>query len=420
LNRLLDIRSYFYKVGFAFRALKIRNYKLFFSGQIVSLLGTWIQNIALGWLVYRLTGSSLWLGVVGFAGQIPALFISPFAGVFADRLNRRKVLLIAQSVSMLLAFIMATLVFTDNIKVWHIVVIASINGMVMAFDTPFRHAFLIEMVGGKDLLQNAIALNSTLINSARFIGPMIGGFLIAWVGEGLCFLINGISFFSVIGALLAMRLNSANLNRSHSSIFAELREGFNYSFSLKPIRYLLILVVTTSFFGLPFQVFLPVFAKEILGGDSQMLGFLTGAVGAGALTGAFYLASRSSIKGLPRFIQWTAILFGLGLMGFSLSSNTFLSLALLFVAGFGMIAHFASTNTLLQTIVDDEKRGRVMSFYGMSFLGFTPLGSLMLGSITDVIGVPITILISGSFCLLAAFLYSRRVGIVKQSLNMSA
>ncbi|HOP04462.1 MAG TPA: MFS transporter [Tenuifilaceae bacterium] len=408
MNRFLDIRSYFQKVGFAFRALRIRNFKLFFSGQIISLLGTWIQNIALGWLIYRLTGSAFWLGIVGFAGQIPALFLTPFAGVFADRLNRRKILILVQIIPMILAFTMATLVITDRIQVWQIILIASINGMVMAFDTPFRHAFLLEMVGEKELLQNAIALNSTLINSARFIGPMIGGILIAAIGEGGCFIVNGVSFLAVVFALISMKVIPATSNKEHGSILTELKEGFQYSFNFKPIRYLLILVVSTSFFGLPFQVFLPVFAKEILSGDSQMLGFLTGAVGAGALTGAFFLASQRSIKRLPNFILISAILFGLGLMGFSLSTFSALSIPLLFVVGFGMISQYASANTLLQTIVDDSKRGRVMAFYGMSFLGITPLGSLLLGTVTKSIGVPYTLLISGTFCLIAAAFYARR------------
>ena len=331
---------------------------------------------------------------------------------FADRLNRRKVLILVQIIPMILAFTMATLVFTDKIQVWQIVMIASINGMVMAFDTPFRHAFLLELVGEKDLLQNAIALNSTLINSARFIGPMIGGVLIAAIGEGGCFFVNGVSFLAVVFALISMKVISTTSNKDRGSVLVELKEGLKYSFNFKPIRYLLILVVSTSFFGLPFQVFLPVFAKEILGGDSQMLGFLTGAVGAGALTGAFYLASRRNTKGLPNLILISAILFGLGLMAFSLSSLTVLSIPLLFVVGFGMISQYASANTLLQTIVEDSKRGRVMAFYGMSFLGITPLGSLLLGTVTKAIGVPYTLLISGSFCLVAAAFYARRKKIV--------
>ncbi|MDY0254122.1 MAG: MFS transporter [Tenuifilaceae bacterium] len=417
MNRLLDIRSYFHRVGFAFRALRNRNFRLFFMGQIVSLMGTWIQNIALGWLVYRLTDSAVWLGVIGFSGQIPALFLTPFAGVFADRLDRRKVLIVAQVVPMILAFTMGTLILTDIVQVWHIALIAALNGVVIAFDNPFRHAFLVDMIGDKELLQNSIALNSTLFNSARFIGPMIGGFLIAWVGEGICFMINGVSFLGVVFSLVAMNVKPVNRNPHHASVFSDLVEGARYAFSFKPIRFLLLLVVTTGFFGLPFQVFMPVFAKDILGGGSQLLGFLTGALGAGALTGAIYLASRKNVSTLPKLILSSAIVFALGLMSMSLSTSIALSLVLLYITGFGMIVQYASTNTLIQTIVDDGKRGRVMSLYGMSFLGVTPLGSLLLGTISGSIGVQITLLASSVVCLVAVAIYSRRVKVVKEAIG---
>lgn len=417
MNRLLDIRPYFQRVGFAFRALKNRNFKIFFLGQLVSLMGIWIQNIALGWLVYRLTDSAVWLGVIGFAGQIPALFLTPFAGVFADRLNRRKVLIVTQIIPMAMAFTMAALILTNSVLVWHIAAVAVINGIVLAFDNPFRHSFLLEMIGNKELLQNAIALNSTLFNSARFIGPMIGGLLIALVGEGYCFLINGITFSAVVISLLVINVSPTNKNTGHKSVISDLVEGAKYAFSFKPIRFLLILVVTTGFFGMPFQVFLPVFARDILGGDSQLLGFLTGALGAGALTGAVYLASRKGMKQLPRMIFFAAILFAMGLMSLSLSTSIILSLVLLYFTGFGMIIQYASTNTLIQTIVDDSKRGRVMALYGMSFLGVTPVGSLLLGAVSGAIGVQITLFISSIVCLGAAALFSRRVNIVKAALE---
>jgi MFS family permease len=417
MNRLLDIRSYFQKVGFAFRALKNKNFKVFFLGQLVSLMGAWIQNIALGWLVYRLTDSAVWLGIIGFSGQIPALFLTPFAGVFADRINRRKVLIATQIIPMVMAFSMAALILTNSVLVWHIVAVALINGIVLAFDNPFRHSFLLEMIGDKELLQNAIALNSTLFNSARFIGPMIGGFLIAVVGEGYCFLINGITFTAVVISLLVIKVSPTNLNAERKSIISDLVEGAKYAFSFKPIRFLLILVATTGFFGMPFQVFLPVFARDILGGDSQLLGFLTGALGAGALTGAVYLASQKGMKQLPRMIFFAAIAFALGLMALSLSSNISLSLILLYFTGFGMIVQYASTNTLLQSIVDDSKRGRIMALYGMSFLGVTPVGSLLLGAISGEVGVQITLFASSIVCLGAAVLFSRRINFVKAALD---
>ncbi len=415
--RYLDINSYFQKVGFAFRALKSPNFKLFFYGQIVSLLGTFIQNLALGWLIYRLTDSPFLLGVIGFAGQIPSLVLTPFAGVFADRLNRRKVLITTQTISMAMAFLLTFLFFTDRIEIWHIIVISIVNGMSLAFDTPFRHAFLVEMVGNKDLLPNAIALNSTLINSARFVGPTVGGFLIAWFGEGYCFLINGVSFLAVIGSLMAMKVIPLNKGKHRGSIMFELVEGFKYSFNFKPIRYLILFVVAMGFFGLPFQVFLPVFAKDILHGDSQMLGYLTGSMGAGALLGAFYLASQKGVSGIPKSILYTSFAASFGLIAFSLSNNPILSIILIFFTGFGMIAQFAATNTLLQHIVDDDKRGRVVALYGMSFMGITPLGSLLLGSISPWAGVQITLVASGVFCLLAAIIYFKRLPVIQKEVS---
>lgn len=417
MNRYLDINLYFNKVGFAFRALKSKNFKLFFIGQIVSLLGTFIQQIALGWLIYSLTNSAVYLGVIGFAGQIPALILTPIAGVYADRMNRRKVLIAAQTVAMFMALLMALLYFTGLIQVWHIIVIAIINGMAMAFDTPFRHAFLLEMVGDRELLQNAIALNSTLINSARFIGPMIGGFIIALVGEGYCFLINGLSFLAVIIAFMSMKVTPVNKGKTHDSIIKELIEGFQYSYSFKPIKYLLLLVITTGFFGLSYQVFLPVFARDVLHGNSQMLGFLTGTMGAGALTGAFYLASRKGILGIPRMILIAAITFSVGLMGFSLSEDPAISLVMMYFVGFGMIVQFASANTLIQTIVDEDKRGRVVALYGMSFMGITPLGSLLLGTITPWAGVQYTIFASAFICFVVAINFSRRLPIIQKMVS---
>lgn len=412
--RYIDIRSYFNRVGFAFRALTSPNFRKFFYGQIVSLMGTYIQNLALGWLIYRLTNSPFLLGVIGFAGQIPSLFLTPIAGVYADRVNRRMVLIGSQALSMVMAFTLAILYLADVIQIWQIVLIAVVNGIALAFDTPFRHAFLLEMVGERDLLQNAIALNSTLINSARFIGPTIGGFIIAWAGEGWCFVINGFSFMAVIASLLSMRVKPLNVHHHKGSILQELAEGLRYSYRNKTIRYLLLLISAIGFIGLPFQVFMPVFARDILHGNSQLLGFLTGSLGAGALVGAFYLASRKSIRSLPRIILFSSIVFGVGLFIFSLSTITALSLTVIFFTGFGMIVQFAATNTLLQHIVDEDKRGRVVALYGLSFMGITPLGSLLLGSISPSIGVRITLAVSGLLCLVAVILFSRKYRIIEK------
>lgn len=415
--RDLDISSYFYKVGFTFRALKNANFRLFFCGQSVSLIGTYIQNLALGWLVYKLTNSAFLLGVVGFAGQIPALILTPFAGVYADRLNRRKVLIITQTISMVMSFLLTLLFFMDKIEVWHIIAISVVNGISISFDTPFRHAFLFEMVGEKELLQNAIALNSTLINSARFIGPTIGGFIIAMVGEGWCFFINGISFMAVIASLAYMKVKPMNKGHQRKPILKEMAEGIRYSFNYRPIRYLLFLVIGIGFFGMPFQNFMPVFAKDILLGDSQTLGILTGSLGAGAMLSAIFLASRKTVKVIPRIILCTSIIFGIGLISFSLSSSIILSVMLIFFTGLGMTAQFAATNTLLQHIVDDDKRGRVVSLYGMSFMGITPLGSLLLGAATPIFGVQATLVVAGIFCLITTAIFWKKLPIIRASVE---
>ncbi len=319
--------------------------------------------LALGWLVYRLTNSPFLLGAVSFAGQIPSLILMPFAGVYADRLNRRKVLVITQGISMIVALTLATLYFTHTIQVWQIFVTSILNGIAIAFDAPFRHSFMLEMVGDKDLLQNAIALNSTLVNSARFIGPAIGGVLVAWIGEGFCFLVNGISFMAVIASLLHIRVAKVERKPHNSSIFKELK-GLSYSYNFLPISMCSLLVVV-GYLGFPFQTFMPEFARDILHGNSQMLGLLSGAVGAGALTGAILLASLKSIKVIPNIILYSSLTFGTSLAAFSLSSYATLSVGLLFFTGFGMIVQLAATNTLLQYIVDDDKRGRILSLYSL-------------------------------------------------------
>lgn len=417
MNRFIDISSYLNLTGFTFRSLKYKNYRYYFLGQLISLPGTWIQNIALGWLVYRLTDSAFMLGVVGFAGQIPALLLTPIAGVYADRISRRKLLISTQSLSMVIALGMSVLIYTDVIEVWHILLAAVLNGMTLAFDTPFRHAFLVELVTEKKDLPNAIALNSTLFNTARFIGPPIGGLLIALGGEGLCFLVNGLSFLAVIGTLLALNVLPLQAVITGKSIFGDLLSGLNYSWKNLHIRYLLIMVIVTSFIGLPYQVFMPVFAREVLGGDAQTLGFLTGAIGAGALTGAFYLASLNSLRSIPRIVFIAAIMFAVGLSTFSLSGQLWLSLLILVVAGFGMVVEFAASNTLLQTLVDDKMRGRVVALYSMSFMGITPLGSLALGSVAETAGVQHTLFVAGILCIFAALLFLRKIPLIKEAIQ---
>ncbi len=414
----ISLSSFRYKLTFAFRALKMRNFRLFFYAGMVSLMGTWIQNLALGWLVYKLTDSAFYLGLVGFAGQIPALVLTPVAGVYSDRLNRRNVLMLTQFVPMVLAFVLSFLVFTDKVSITLVLIIVMFNGLALAFDTPFRHAFLMEMIGDKRLISNAVALNSTLVNTARFIGPTLGGLLIALFGEAVCFVINGISFMAMLWALFSMKVPVYQRNKPQRSVMADLVAGFSYTWNFKPARYMIMLVTVTSVFGLPFQAFLPVFARDILAGESQLLGFLTGAVGAGALTGAMYLATREGVQKIPAIIRFSALLFAVGLFVFSLSSNQMLSVIVLFFSGFGMITQFSATNTLLQTVVDENIRGRVLSFYSMSFMGFTPIGSLLLGTMADYFGVSNTFTIASLVLLFAALLFSARMKTIRSTLSL--
>jgi len=392
-----------------FRAFKYRNYRYYYYGQSISLIGVWVQNIAMGWLVYRLTGSALLLGTIAFALQIPSLLITPFAGVLADRWNRRNVIIITQILLMLVAFILAGLTLTNRITVPLIIIMALVNGIILAFDTPFRQSFVPDIITRREDLSNAIALNSSLYNLARFIGPPIGGILIAWVGEGWCFFINGISFVAVIAGLTAIRIQKKLRPRRFGSILSQLREGLGYSWSFLPIRYLITLVALSSFFGLPFQALLPVFAAEILQGDAQLLGLLTGALGAGALSGAIFLASRQNLNNIPRITFLTAMLFAAGLAAFALSSFIVLSMIALVITGFGMIVHFNATNSLIQNISDEDKRGRVISLYSLTFMGITPLGSLLAGATAEYIGVPYTIFSFSMICLASALLFGKRL-----------
>jgi MFS family permease len=395
-----------------FRAFKYPNYRLYYYGQSVSLIGVWVQNIAMGWLLYRLTGSALLLGTVAFAQQIPSLFIMPFAGVLADRFNRRKVLILSQAAAMVIAFVLAFLVLTDIVTIPLIIILAAANGVILAFDTPFRNSFVPDMITQKEDLGNAIALNSSLYNLARFIGPPIGGVLIAWVGEGWCFFINGVSFLAVLGSLIVMKVEAQKPRLKKASIMRELGEGISYAVNDKPLRYLLILVMMSSFFGLPFQVLLPFFAAEVLMGGSELLGLLTGALGFGALFGAFYLAARKQMYTIPVTIFRTAVIFSIGLGVFALSPVLVLSFIMMAITGFGMIVHFNSTNALIQTIADEDKRGRVVALYSLSFMGITPVGSIVAGWVSEYIGVPYTVFAFSIICLLSALYFGNKLPVV--------
>ena len=386
------------KLSDMFRALRSRNYKLFFMGQGISLIGTWMQQIALSWLVYRLTDSVFLLGAVTFSSQIPSFLLGPFAGVAADKFERHKVLLVTQVLSMLQASTLAVLVLTGAIQIWHILALSAVLGTINAFYIATRQAFVIELVERREDVSNAIALNSSMFNMARLVGPTIAGLLIAVVGEGVCILINAVSYLAVLASLLLMRLKPFERVRQDRKVWQSLKDGFRYAFGFPPIRALILIVALISLFGMPFTVLLPVFARDILHGGANTLGYLMGASGLGALSGALFLAQRKSVLGLGKVIVGTMTLFGTALMAFSFSEFFLLSLVLMLFSGFGMIVTMASCNTLLQTIVEDDKRGRVMSLYATAFMGMAPIGSMLAGSVAEHIGVAYTLLGCGFLC----------------------
>jgi len=400
-------------VAFAFRALAHRNYRLFFFGQLVSLTGTWMQSVAQSWLAYRLTGSAALLGIVGFAGQIPAFLLSPLGGLVADRRDRRRVLLVTQATSMALAFLLAGLTLAGRIGVLGLVAIATGLGVVNAFDIPARQSFVVEMVGRDDLV-NAIALNSSVFNGARTIGPAVAGILVAKIGEGWCFFANGTSFLAVLVALLAMRLpGRAAVARPRGSAVAELAEGLRFVAGNRPVRALLLLLGLVSLTGMPFAVLMPVFAEKILGGGARGLGILLGASGIGALAGAMSLAGRDGVRGLGSWVAAGAIGLGGALVAFSLSRSFWLSAALLVPVGFSMMLEMASSNTLLQSMVPDALRGRVMAAYAMMFMGMAPIGALAAGLLAEAIGAPRTVALGGAACLAGGLLFAARLGTLR-------
>ncbi len=397
-----------------FSSLRSRNYRLYFIGQCISLIGTWMQQVAMSWLIYRLTGSVLLLGTVAFINQIPSFLISPFAGVLTDRFERRRIMLFTQVLCMIEAFFLAILVLTGLIQVWHIMAFSLFVGMVNAFDAPTRQSMVVELVDRKEDLSNAIALNSAIFNGARLIGPSVAGILIALVGEGYCFLINAVSYIAVIGALLMMQMPKHHKKEKQEKILAGFAEGFRYCYHYLPIRVLLMMVALLSLAGMPFIVLIPAFAKDVLGGDSHTQGFILSAIGAGALMAAMYLAARKSVLGLGKVVSIMGVVFGLGLVGVSLLRTHWMVFAMLVPTGFAMIASLASCNTLLQTLTDDDKRGRVMGFYAMALMGMAPFGSLLYGSVAEWIGVPYTLLAGGIICSVGALYFERWRPIVRR------
>lgn len=378
------------------RALHHRNYRLFYMGQGLSLVGTWMQRVALSWLVYRLTDSPFLLGLVGFAGQLPSFLLAPLAGVLSDRMDRHRILLITQALSMLQAMLLAILVLGGWIHIWHVLALSLLLGAINGFDMPVRQTFLIEMLDDRKDLGNAIALNSSMFNGARLLGPPLAGLLIAWAGEGICFLVNGVSYVAVLGSLFAMRLKPRTVTDprgpARQGLVAGLAEGWRYVRGNPPIWAILMLLSVFNFVVMPYTVLLPVFARDVLQGGPATMGLLMGGAGLGALGGALFLASRRSVVGTGRLITFSAGVFCLALLAFSLVKQPLLAMILMVPVGFGQMIQMAGSNTLLQTLVDDDMRGRAMSFYTMAFMGTFPLGSLMLGAIAEHWGAGIAVM----------------------------
>jgi MFS family permease len=401
----------------AWRALRHRNFRLFFCGQSLSLIGTWMTRVATSWLVYRLTKSALMLGAVGFAGQIPTFLLAPFAGVIVDRIDRHKVLVWTQTFAMLQSFALAWLTLSHRITIIEVLALSALQGTINGFDMPGRQSFMVKMVEDRADLSNAIAINSSMVNTARLIGPSLAGVLIAATNEGWCFLVDGVSYIAVLASLLMMRLAPASEERKTTSILAELREGWTYVTGFAPIRTILLLFALISLMGWPFMVLMPIFAAQVLHGGPNTLGFLMGAVGVGSLVSALALVMRRSVRGLSKMIPIAAAIFGVGLIAFGLSTHLWLSLPLMLLTGFGMMQGLTSSNTIIQTLVEEKMRGRVMSYYTMAFVGMAPFGSLLAGALAHQIGAPRTVIVSGVTCILGSLWFWSRLPHIRKEMR---
>lgn len=389
------------------RALRHRNYQLFFAGQLISLIGTWMDQVAESWLVYRLTGSALLLGTVAFASQIPVFLLAPIGGALADRLDRRKILICTQSTMMMLTFMLAWLTLSHRVHIWQVVTLAALTGVVNAIDLPARQAFVVDMVSRADLV-NAIALNSSMFNGARVIGPALAGIVVAAIGEGWCFFANGISFLAVIAGLAMMKIDRPRLAIEGSPL-ENIIEGFKFVAQSGPVRALMMLLGLVSFTAMPYAVLMPLFADQILHGGAQALGLLMGCSGVGALCGAITLAMKRTVRGLGTWVAVFCAGFGCALLAFSFSRALWLSALLLVPVGFCMMIQMASSNTLIQSMVPDRLRGRVMSVYAMTFMGMAPLGALLAGSLAHKLGAPTTVGMGGIVAILGAGVFALRL-----------
>ena len=400
------------RIASAFRALRHRNFQVFFGGQLISLIGTWMQNVAQSWLVYKLTGSSLLLGAVGFSSQIPIFLLSPVGGAVVDRRNRHRIIVATQTASMVLAFILAGITLLGVVKVWHIFVLSALLGFVNAFDIPARQAFIVEMVGKEDLM-NAIALNSSMFNGARIVGPAVAGVLVASVGEGWCFFGNAVSYIAVLIGLFMMRVPAWTPRPRGTSALSDIKEGFSWVANTKPISALLLLVGLVSLVGMPYAVLMPIFADQILHSGARGLGILMGFSGAGALIGALTLAAKSGLRGLGTWVAASSASFGLFLILFAYSRIFWVSAALLIPVGLFMMVQMAATNTLIQSMVPDRLRGRLMSLYSMMMMGMAPLGALLAGALSDRMGAPLTVALGGMCSILGAIWFGNRLPVIR-------
>jgi MFS family permease len=396
----------------ALRSLRARNYRLFIGGQLISLVGTWMQTVAQSWLVYRMTDSGAMLGLIGFAGQIPVFALAPLGGVIADRFDRHRVLIGTQSTMMVLALTLAGLTLSGVIEVWQIFVLASLLGLANAFDIPARQAFIVQMVYRDDLV-NAIALNSSMVNGARIVGPAVAGVVVAAVGEGWCFLLNGLSYIAVLTALVSMRITSRRQSHVPISAWASIVEGFAFAWHTTPVRALLLLLGLVSLMGMPYTVLMPIFADRILQGGPDAYGLLMSSSGVGALAGAASLTVRRSVRGLGRWVAVSATAFGLCLIAFSFSRSLWLSGLVLMPAGFFMMVEMAASNTLIQSMVPDRLRGRVMAVYSMMFMGMAPLGALFAGALASPLGAPATVALGGGACIIGGVVFGIHLPVLR-------
>jgi MFS family permease len=401
----------------AWRALRHRNFRLFFGGQSISVIGTWMTRVATSWLVYRLTNSALLLGAVSFVGQIPTFLLAPIAGVLVDRIDRRKVLVWTQALAMLQSLALAWLTLSNRITIHQVLALSAFQGVINAFDMPGRQSFMVQMVEDRADLSNAIAINSSMVNMARLVGPSLAGLLIAVKNEGWCFLVDGISYIAVIISLLMMHVVRTEERRATTSMFTQLKEGWTYVAGFVPIRSILSLFALLSLMGWPFMVLMPIFAAKILHGGPHTLGFLMGAVGVGSLASALSLVMRRSVRGLTRVIPIAAGIFGLGLICFGLSHYLWLSMLMMLVTGFGMMQGLTGSNTIIQTLVDENMRGRVMSYYTMAFVGMAPFGSLLAGAMANAIGAPRTVIVSGVACIVGAFWFTTQLPAIRKDMR---